>query len=109
MPRKAETILPQADDVQDMIEVSEDAMSTAMDSYAAWLKNACEVQNELVSFVARRVREDIEMPMRFAECKSPADVLERQVVFTQKMFADYADESMKILDLMSDNTSQSPQ
>ena len=108
MSKKPETILPQADDVQDMIEVNRDAVKTAMKSYNAWLNNACQVQTEILSFITKRVREDMEMPGRFAECKSPADVVERQVVFTQKMFADYADESMRILDLMSEKSESGP-
>lgn len=102
MTRKNETIVPQADDVQDMIEVNQDAMKTALQSYTSWLNNACQVQTEILGFISRRVREDLEMPKRFVDCKNPTEVVEHQVTFAQKMFSDYADESVKIMSLMSE-------
>ena len=102
MTRKTDTVVPQADDVQDMIEVNQDAMKTALQSYNSWLNNACQVQTEILGFISRRVREDMEMPKRFADCTCPTEVVERQVSFTQKMFTDYADESVKIMALMSE-------
>ena len=70
MTKKPESIVPQADDVQDMIEVNQDAMKTALQSYNSWLSNACQVQTEILGFISRRVREDLELPKRFAECLS---------------------------------------
>ncbi|NNE23606.1 MAG: phasin family protein [Rhizobiales bacterium] len=107
MTKKSETIVPQADDVQDMIEVNRDAMQTALKSYNAWLNNACQVQTEILGFITKRVREDLEMPKRFSECTSPTEVVEHQVSFAQKMFTDYADESVRIMALMSDPKDES--
>ena len=102
MSKKTESIVPQADDIQDVIEVNRDAMQTAMKSYNAWLNNACQVQTEILGFITKRVHEDLEMPKRIADCKSPTEVVQHQVSFAQKMFTDYADESIRIMSLMSE-------
>ena len=104
MTKKAEKLLPEVTDVQSLADANQQSMQTVLRSYTAWLQSTCQVQTEMLRFINKRIREDMEMPARFAQCKNPAEIVENQMSFATTMFQDYADESQKLLDLMAKAT-----
>ncbi len=102
MSKKPEDVSPQVDDFEEITKANQQSMQTVLKSYNTWLQNACRVQTEMLRFINKRIRAEMEMPTRFADCKNPADVVERQMTFARMMFEDYADEGRKMLDLMTE-------
>lgn len=102
MSKKTETAVAQSTEIEDIAAKGEQSMQTIMQSYNTWLRSAGQVQAEMLRFINKRICEDLEMPVRMAQCKSPADMVERQMSFANTMMEDYADESRKMMALMTD-------
>lgn len=80
------------------------AMPSYLSTYFACVDGACRIQSEMMDFVNKRVCEDIELPVRMARSKTPADVLQCQMDFARTMLEDYTEESRRLSELMA-NTS----
>jgi hypothetical protein len=76
-------------------------------SYNVWLDSAAKMQAESLRFILDRVRKDLEIPARLAECKSPVDVLEVQASFASTMVSDYLNETGKLLSLTMEGVRES--
>lgn len=95
-PTKDAQSLPSPEDVR---TATEQTLMPLLRSYNVWLDSAAKVQAESLRFVLDRVRKDLEMPARLAECKSPVDMFELQAKFASTMVSDYLTETGKLLSL----------
>lgn len=88
--------VPTPDEVR---AATEQTFMPLLQSYNVWLDSAAKMQAESLRFILDRVRKDLEIPARLAECKSPVDVLEVQASFASTMVSDYLNETGKLLSL----------
>ena len=70
-------------------------------SYEKWVRSTVQIQSDLLEFLGMRMRKDLEMPQRLAECGDAADLIQQHMEFTNTMLKDYANESQKIMRLIS--------
>ena len=104
-PAEKQVHFPSAKEVQfpptpeDVRTATEQTFMPLLKSYNVWLDSAAKVQAESLRFILDRVRKDMEIPARLAECKSPVDVLEVQASFASTMVSDYLNETGKLLSL----------
>ncbi len=78
---------------EEVRSATEQTFTPLLRSYNVWLDSAAKVQAESLRFILDRVRKDLEMPARLAECKSPVDMLEVQAKFASTMVSDYLTET----------------
>lgn len=71
------------------------------------LRNALEINAELMDFARKRLGEDIEASEKFSHCKSVGDAVEVMNGFCQNAVRDYAEESNRIVRMSSDATRRS--
>jgi hypothetical protein len=83
----------------DFNQLSPDAL---LRPYDTWYRNTERMQKELMRFWGKRLREDMELPARIAECSNAGEVLAKQVSFAGSMFNDYAAENLKLLEIACD-------
>ena len=77
-----------------------------MKPYEAWQRSAERVQEELMKFWDKRLREDMELPARLAECSNASEVIAQQVSFATTMFNDYTEENLKLLEIACDSAAE---
>ncbi len=65
------------------------AISHAMNYGAEAMRALTHCQGRYASFVSKRIDEDIAMPARLAECKSPMEVIDVWADFYRKALEDY--------------------
>jgi hypothetical protein len=65
------------------------AISHAMNYGAEAMRALTDCQGKYASFVSKRISEDMAMPARLAECKSPMDVIDVWADFYRKALEDY--------------------
>jgi hypothetical protein len=70
-------------------------------AFESWSRGAGAFTSEIVNFAQSRLQEDMSAWSRLMECKQPADALECQRQFAQKMASDYAEEAGKLTRLMT--------
>lgn len=66
------------------------------------IRNALEVNAELLDFARRRVGEDISTSERLSRSRNPTEATEVMSGFYQKAFKDYAQEAEKIMKIGTD-------
>ena len=66
------------------------AVSHAMNYGAEAMRALTHCQGKYASFVSKRIDEDIAMPARLAECKSPMEVIDVWAEFYRRALEDYA-------------------
>ncbi len=66
------------------------------------LRNALEVNAELLDFARNRIGEDIRTSERLARCDNATDTMEVMSEFYQKAFEEYAEEANQLVKLGSD-------
>ena len=71
------------------------------------LRNALEVNAQLLDFVRNRIGEDIRTSERLACCSNVTDTVEVISGFYQKAFAEYAEEANQLVKLGSDAATHS--
>ena len=71
------------------------------------LRNALEVNAELLDFARNRIGEDIRTSERLARCDNATDTMEVMSEFYQKAFEEYAEEANQLVKLGSDVTKRS--
>lgn len=71
------------------------------------LRNAFEVNAQLLDFAQNRIGEDIRTSERLACCDNVADTVEVISGFYQKAFAEYAEEATQLVKLGSDAATHS--
>ena len=65
------------------------AISHAMNYGAEAVRALTDCQGKYASFVSMRIKEDMALPTRLAECKSPMDVIDVWANFYRKAMEDY--------------------
>lgn len=64
---------------------------------AAWFEAIAEINSEIVSFVADRIKEDMQTQQELLHCKTPEDLQKAQLAFLEKAHTQYTDETGKIV------------
>ncbi|WP_322889532.1 MULTISPECIES: phasin family protein [unclassified Yoonia] len=65
----------------------------------AWIEAMTEVGSELATFVAERLRQDIELQQALLRCRSLAEVPHVQAEFFQKALDQYQAETGKLIEI----------
>ena len=86
-------------DVHEFNQLSLDALTKP---YNTRMQSAARLQDELTQFYGRRIKEDMELSARIAECNTASEVLHEQLNFASTMFNDYAKENLKLLSMVCD-------
>src|ERR1700739_1116562 len=76
-------------------------------AFSEAFKNANRIQGEMIRFATIRFNKDAAALSRFAECKSPQDVLQVQSQLFAELSADYLQESERVLSLFGEITRES--
>jgi hypothetical protein len=66
---------------------------------AAWLEAMSDLNSEVLSFVADRVKEDVQTQHQILHCKSLSEVQQIQAEFVQKAVDQYSAETGKLVEL----------
>lgn len=67
----------------------------------ALLKCGCDALEEMTSFASRRLDDDFEAVNMLRDCRTPVDVLEQQVRFSQRMTRDYSEETRRLTNIFT--------
>lgn len=70
---------------------------TMLDLQREWLVGMGQLQRDYLSFLGERVRKDIEIAKRMAECRDMQAALELQSAFVETARDDYMEETQKVL------------
>ncbi len=62
---------------------------------------------QMVSFVTKRVQEDMALPQKFANCKDPIDMMTVWADFYSTAFSDYTEQSKKVVSLVQQAAAES--
>ena len=100
---KTKTVAATEPPEDNLNQLSLDALAMPYDT---WVRSAGRVQDELLQFFGKRLREDVELSVRLAECSNASEVLEQQMSFATTMFNDYASENLKIMGIVCDTAGQ---
>ncbi len=71
---------------------------TMLEMQREWLVGMGQIQRDYLSFVGERMRKDIEIAKRMAECRDVQAVMELQSAFVETARDDYLEEAQKLLD-----------
>jgi hypothetical protein len=63
----------------------------------AWVEAMAELNGEIASFVADRIKEDVKTQSELLQCKSPKDLQDVQLAFLEKAYAQYTAETGKLI------------
>lgn len=67
-----------------------------------WIEAMAELNSEVVSFVAERIKEDVKTQHKILHCKNAAEVREAQLEFLEKAYAQYTEETGKLIKMSID-------
>ncbi|MEJ8561966.1 phasin family protein [Yoonia sp. GPGPB17] len=88
---------------QDLMKQIEDAGLGPMRWLgAAWFEKMADMNGEVISFVADRIREDVKTQHALLHCKTTEEVQKTQVAFLEKAYAQYTEETGKLLKMSMD-------
>lgn len=65
----------------------------------AWFARMGDLSREVTSFVAERIKEDVQTQQALLHCKSLSDVQKLQAEFLQKAFDQYQAETGKLVEM----------
>ncbi|MEY8098935.1 phasin family protein [Falsihalocynthiibacter sp. S25ZX9] len=65
----------------------------------AWFENLASLGNEITSFVAERIKEDVQTQHALLHCKSISEAQRLQAQFMQKAFDQYQVETGKLIEM----------
>ncbi|PJI92079.1 phasin protein [Yoonia maricola] len=68
----------------------------------AWFEVMADMNSEVVSFVADRIREDVKTQHALLHCKTAADMQRAQVAFLEKAYTQYTEETGKLIKMGMD-------
>lgn len=83
--------------------IAPDAMQQATETYQAWCKCMAVANAEATKFLTHRVQEDIQFPMRIVQCRSPQEVVQKQIEFWNTMARDYALQTQKMQSILTES------
>ncbi len=99
MNGKVKTKKTAASEMEAFNQLSLDALAKP---YNTWMQSAAKLQDELMRFYGKRIKEDMELSARIAECNNAGEVLHEQLNFASAMFNDYASENLKLMEIVCD-------
>ena len=67
-----------------------------------WFEAMADLNSEVVSFVADRVKEDVKTQHKIMHCKNATDMREVQLDFLEKAYAQYTAETGKLIKMSMD-------
>ncbi|MEL6837794.1 MAG: phasin family protein [Pseudomonadota bacterium] len=67
-----------------------------------WFETMADINSEVMSFVADRIREDVKTQHELLHCKSATELQQAQVAFLEKAYAQYTAETGKIIKMSLD-------
>lgn len=102
MSEKTTPTVPNGNDVEQMTEAGQQSMLAIAQLHSRLVRNALEVNAELVEFASRRIKEDIQTSERFTQCTSMNEAMELMNGFYQKAFEAYASEANKLVKIGTD-------
>ncbi len=70
---------------------------TMLDLQREWLVGMGQLQRDYLTFLGERVRKDVEIAKRMAECRDMQAALELQSAFVETARDDYLEETQKVL------------
>ena len=69
-----EAAVASTDQMGDLNQLSLEALAKP---YNTWLQSAAQLQDELMRFYGQRIKEDMELSARLAECNNASEVLQQ--------------------------------
>ncbi len=67
-----------------------------------WIEAMAELNSEVVSFVADRIKEDVKTQHQILHCKTATEVREAQMAFLEKAYTQYTAETGKLIKMSMD-------
>ena len=89
-------------DLDRLANASQNSLLAFGHLHSRLLRNALEVNAELLDFARNRIGEDIRTSERLARCDNATDTMEVMSKFYQKAFEEYAQEANQLVKLGSD-------
>ena len=89
-------------DLDRLANASQNSLFAYGHLHSRLLRNALEVNAELLDFARNRIGEDIRTSERLARCDNASDTMEVMSGFYQKAFEEYAEEANQLVKLGSD-------
>ena len=62
-----------------------------------WIEAMADLNSEVVSFVADRIKEDVKTQHKILHCKTATEVREAQLAFLEKAYTQYTAETGKLI------------
>lgn len=62
-----------------------------------WFETMADMNSEVVTFLANRIKEDVKTQHKLLHCTSAEDLQAAQLAFLKKAYAQYADETGKLI------------
>lgn len=89
-----------ANPMASMLEAMQTAKFPNMPDFGgAWVENMADYGQEVLSFISKRVAEDVQTQHALMHAKGVAEVQHIQAQFFQKAMDDYAAETAKLMEL----------
>ena len=98
---------PAAPDVGQITETGQRSLLAVAHLHARLMRNALEVNAELLDFARRRVGEDLDTSKKLSRSRNAAEASEVVSGFYRKALEDYAEEAEKIMKIGTDATLRS--
>ncbi len=80
---------------------NEGSVDAMLKGYGNWADNFTRLQDESLRFLRQRLERNLDNANQLATCKSPAEMIERQMRFAGDTVNDYMSEGQKMMELMS--------
>jgi len=82
-----------------MMTFNQEAFETALEMQMSFLETATRFAKEFTDFAAHRAEVNVSDFARFAEAKSPPELLQMQLEHMRAMFEDYSSEANRLLSI----------
>ena len=83
-------------------DLDDTTMETATQAYQTWFRSMMAMNAEATRFFTRRLQQDAQLPMTIIQCRSPQDVVQKQMEFLKTMADDYSGQAEKMGEIMSE-------
>ncbi len=100
-PPAMESAVPQISAVVEISSRSLQLMSAASEDLSENMRKTVQLVSE---FTSQRLKKDLEMARKLAECQTPDQVWKVQCAFFEDTVADYAKEAVALIELASATT-----
>lgn len=83
--------------------IQQAGLGTMAGMSSAWLETVSDMGAEVMSFLAERVKQDVDTQHKILHCKNPAELQELQGHFVKKAMEQYHAETGKLVEMGSDS------